>query len=92
MHYQEAIEGRKTILQNVVGGSPRYEYCELIDARAFDGCLGDEGLAGEKQLQYFKEKGDLALGEAAYLDLSEKAFPRIGTNEGNEGEGEEYED
>jgi len=90
-HYQEAIEERETILQNGVGSSPRYDYCELIDARAFNGCLGYEGLAGEKQ-QFLKERRDLAIGEAAYLHLAENILPRIGANEGNEGEGEEYED
>jgi len=63
--HREAIEGRKTILQNGVGGSPRYEYCKPVDARAFNGCPRYEGLTGEEQLQFLKEKGDLALGEAA---------------------------
>jgi len=76
-HYQEAIEGRETISQNGVGGSPRYEYCKPIDARAFNGYLGYEGLAGEKQLNFPRKKAFWHSERRYTLTLPRKPSPEL---------------
>ena len=67
-------------------------FCIHVDAKALDDCLTFDSLPEDKQLKFWNEPRDPALGHALYVNIVEKAIETVGTPQYDEEEEEEEDD
>lgn len=89
---REAVAEQQAAIDLQIPGSPRYSFCIHVDAKALDDCLTFDRLPEDKQLKFWNQPRDPALGHAPYVNIVEKAMETVGTPQYDEEEEEEDDD
>lgn len=89
---RKAVAEQQAAIDLQIPGSPRYSFCIHVDAKALDDCLTSDRLPEDKQLKFWNEPRDPALGHAPYVNIVEKAMETVGTPQYDEEEEEEEDD
>ncbi|KAJ4382676.1 hypothetical protein N0V86_001898 [Didymella sp. IMI 355093] len=89
---EEAIAREQAATDLQILGAPRYYFCVHVDAKALDSCLRFDSLPEDKQLKFWNETRDPALGHAPYVNIVEKYMEILGAPQYDEEEEEEEDD
>ncbi|KAJ4374681.1 hypothetical protein N0V86_007554 [Didymella sp. IMI 355093] len=97
---EEAIAEQQNAVDSYILGSPRFQFCVHVDAKALDECLRFNRLPEDTQSRFWIRRRDPALGHAPYVNLVEKCeeytkplrHDKKDKEDDDEGEEEEDED
>lgn len=89
---REAVAKQQAAIDLQIRTSPRYSFCVHVDAKALDACLTFDNLPKDRQLAFWHNIRDPALGHAPYVNIVEKAMEPFGTSQCDEEEEEEEEE